>query len=90
MPINSQAEINFIVSRRPPSVTEFMQNDTDKDGKISKTEAPEQMQRFFETNDADKDGFLNETEVKAMVERMKAFSRPPEGGGGPSAAPGGQ
>ena len=77
--------------RRPPSVTEFMQNDTDKDGKISKSEAPEQVQRFFDTNDADKDGFLDSAEAKAMVDRMKAFmARPPEGGGGPPAAPGGQ
>ena len=77
--------------RRPPSVAEFLKSDADKDGKISKSEAPAgPMQQFFDNNDADKDGFLNETEVKAMVERMKAFSRPPEGGGGPSAAPGGQ
>lgn len=77
--------------RKPPSVTEFMKNDADKDGKISKSEAPEQMQRFFDNNDTDKDGFLDATEVKAMVERMKAFmSRPPEGGGGPPTAPGGQ
>ena len=78
-------------ARKPPSVTEFMKSDADKDGKISKSEAPEQMQRFFDNNDADKDGFLDATEVKAMVERMKAFmSRPPEGGGGPPAGPGGQ
>ena len=77
--------------RKPPSVAEFMKSDADKDGKISKSEAPEQMQRFFDNNDADKDGFLDATEVKSMVERMKAFmSRPPEGGGGPPSAPGGQ
>ena len=77
--------------RKPPSVAEFMKNDADKDGKISKSEAPEQMQRFFDNNDADKDGFLDATEVKAMVERMKAFmSRPPEGAGSPPSAPGGQ
>lgn len=77
--------------RKPPSVTDFMKNDTDKDGKISKSEAPEQMQRFFDNNDADKDGFLDGTEVKAMVDRIKSFmSRPPEGGGGTPAAPGGQ
>lgn len=77
--------------RKPPSVAEFMKSDTDKDGKISKSEAPEQMQRFFDNNDADKDGFLDATEVKAMVERMKSFmSRPPEGRGGPPSGPGGQ
>lgn len=78
-------------TRRPPSVSDFMKNDADKDGKISKSEAPEPMQRFFDNNDADKDGFLDGTEVKAMVDRMKAFmSRPPDGAGGPPAAPGGQ
>lgn len=72
--------------RKPPSVAEFMKSDADKDGKISKAEAPEQMQRFFDNNDANKDGFLDATEVKAMVDRIKSFmSRPPEGG-----APGGQ
>jgi multidrug efflux pump subunit AcrA (membrane-fusion protein) len=80
--------------RQPPSVAEFMKYDADKDGKISKAEAPEQMQRFFDNNDANKDGFLDATEVKAMVDRIKSFmSRPPEGGGGPGsppAAPGGQ
>jgi multidrug efflux pump subunit AcrA (membrane-fusion protein) len=77
--------------RRPPSVADFMKNDTDKDGKISKSEAPEQMQRFFDNNDTDKDGFLDAVEVKAMVERIKSFmSRPPEAGGGPPAGPGGQ
>ncbi len=77
--------------RKPPSVAEFMKSDADKDGKISKSEAPEQMQRLFDNNDADKDGFLDTTELKAMVERIKSFmSRPPEGGGGPPSAPGGQ
>ncbi len=77
--------------RKPPSVAEFMKSDADKDGKISKSEAPETMQRFFDNNDADKDGFLDATEVKAMVDRIKSFmSRPPEGGGGPPSAPDGQ
>lgn len=78
--------------RRPPSVSDIMKNDADKDGKISKSEAPAgPMQQFFDINDADKDGFLNDKEVKAMVDRMKAFmSRPPDGAGGPPAAPGGQ
>lgn len=85
------AGVKKAAARKPLSVTEFMKNDADKDGKISKSEAPEQMQRFFDNNDADKDGFLDATEVKAMVERMKSFmSRPPEGGGGPPSAPGGQ
>ena len=67
-----------------------MDYDTDKDGKISKSEAPETMQRYFDNNDTDKDGFLDDKEVKAMVDRRKSFtSRPPEGGGPPS-APGGQ
>ncbi|MFM9962168.1 MAG: HlyD family efflux transporter periplasmic adaptor subunit [Planctomycetaceae bacterium] len=85
------AEPKKAATRKPPTVVEFMKSDTDKDGKISKTEAPEQMQRFFENNDTDKDGFLDATEVKAMVEKMKAFKpRPTEGGGGPPSAPGGQ
>jgi multidrug resistance efflux pump len=75
--------------RRALSVSEFMKHDADKDGKISKSEAPEQMQRFFDNNDTDKDGFLDSTEVKAMVERMKAFMQRQSEGGGPS-APGGQ
>lgn len=77
-------------TRKPPSVAEFMKNDADKDGKISRSEAPEQMQRFFDNNDVDKDGMLDATEVKAMVDRMKAFMSRPAEGGNPPSAPGGQ
>ncbi len=89
--VGDSAAAKKAAGRKPTSVAEFMKNDADKDGKISKSEAPEQMLRLFDTNDADKDGFLDATELKAMVERIKSFmSRPPEGGGGPPSAPGGQ
>ena len=79
--------------RKPPTVAEFMKNDADKDGKISKSEAPETMQRFFDFVDTDKDGFLNQTEITEMVKRNR--ERQQQGGaaggaGAPSGSPGGQ
>ena len=43
-----------------------MQSDQDGDGKISKDEAPEFMQQFFDRVDANADGFLDETEIQSM------------------------
>ena len=38
-------------------------NDTDGDGKVSKEEAPENYQRFFDRLDKNSDGFIEESEV---------------------------
>ena len=48
-------------------------NDTDGDGKVSKEEAPENYQRFFDRLDKNGDGFIEESEVSG-------------GGGGGAAA----
>ena len=44
----------------------LMQYDSDGDGKISKSEAPEQMQTFFDRMDPNKDGFIDAAEIQAM------------------------
>lgn len=80
-------------ARKPPSVSEIMQHDADKDGKVSKSEAPETMQRFFDFVDTDKDGFLNQTEIGEMVKRSRERQQQGGGSGSPGgspAAPGGQ
>ena len=46
-----------------------MQSDQDGDGKISKDEAPEFMQSFFDRVDTNADGFLDESEIQAMRSR---------------------
>ncbi|MCA9217405.1 MAG: TolC family protein [Planctomycetales bacterium] len=58
------------------------QFDKDGDGKVSKAEAPERMQSFFDRIDSDGDGFLDSSELKSM-------SRPRggPGGGGPGGRP---
>ena len=58
--------------------------DANKDGKLSKEEAPDRMKENFDRIDANSDGFLDETELKQMAERMReAFGNRPEGAGPP-------
>jgi hypothetical protein len=51
--------------------------DKDKDGKISRDEAPEQMKAFFDQMDGNKDGFVDAKEMAEIRKKMGA------GGGGP-------
>ena len=55
-----------------------MQFDADGDGKISREEAPERMQEFFDEIDTNSDGFADEAELEA---RRAAFQRGGRGGG---------
>ena len=48
-----------------------MQDDRNKDGKISKDEAPSFMNSFFDRVDSDGDGFIDQKELDAMRQRMK-------------------
>ena len=43
-----------------------MRYDQNKDGKISRTEVPKQMSRFFDMVDKNKDGFLDSTEMQSF------------------------
>lgn len=47
----------------------LMANDKDQDGKLSKDEMPERMQRIFKRADANADGFLDQEEIKVVLER---------------------
>lgn len=63
----------------PVNMMRFL--DKDKDGKISKTEAPERMAGRFDQIDADGDGFIDQTELqKVFANRGNQTSR---GKGGP-------
>lgn len=53
--------------------------DLDKDGKLSKDEAPEPMQAFFDNLDKNADGFADESEMKAAMAAMRRMQQ----GGGP-------
>lgn len=56
-------------------VKRWMELDKDGDGRVSKDEAPERMQRFFDRIDANGDEFLDKKEIKtsakAMAKRFK-------------------
>ena len=45
--------------------------DTDKDGRISKDEAPDRMRERFDMIDANSDGFLDKEEQEALIARMR-------------------
>jgi hypothetical protein len=45
--------------------------DADKDGRISKDEAPSPLKERFDRADANGDGFLDEAEQRQMFERMR-------------------
>jgi multidrug resistance efflux pump len=62
--------------------------DLDKDGKLSKDEAPEPMKAFFDNLDKNGDGFADDKEMSAAMAAMKKMQQGGAGGpGGPG--PGG-
>jgi hypothetical protein len=63
-----------------------MQLDKDGDGKVSKDEAPEPMQNFFDRLDGNSDGFIDKAESDEMRRRFGRGGQggPPGGGGVPS------
>ncbi len=60
-----------------------MSNDKNGDGFVSKEEAPEFLQRFFDRVDTNTDGKISKEEADAARERMR------QGGGGGPGGPGG-
>ncbi|MCA9264435.1 MAG: HlyD family efflux transporter periplasmic adaptor subunit [Planctomycetales bacterium] len=78
---------------RGPSF-DLMQFDSDGDGRVSKDEAPERMQNFFDRMDPNGDGFIDQAEVDEMRSRFGGGRGGPgrggpEGGGPGSGGPGG-
>ncbi len=73
-------------SRGPLKVSDY---DKDGDGKMSKAEAPEQMQNFFDRIDTNMDGFVTQAEATASYQRMQQRMQQGGGPGGPGAPGGG-
>lgn len=68
-------------------VERIMSFDANKDGKLSKKELPERMQRIIERNDANKDGVLDKAELEKVAAQ---FGQAREGAGeGRGRGPGG-
>jgi hypothetical protein len=59
-----------------------MQFDADGDGRVTKQEAPERMQRFFDHMDSNGDGAIDEAEIEEMRNRYRGG---PGSGRGPGA-----
>jgi len=60
-------------------IDRIMENDANKDGKVSKEEAPERMREGFDRMDNNKDGFIDRAELEEMGRRFR---------GGPGGRPG--
>ena len=58
----------------------FERNDANKDGKLSKDEAPERMKENFDRMDADSDGFLTTEEFVRAMARFGGGPREPSSG----------
>jgi hypothetical protein len=71
---------------RPGNSAEFLDRvmsfDEDKDGKLSRKEIPERMQRMLDRGDSNKDGALDRDELKKMFESFQS-GRGGQGGGRP-------
>lgn len=73
------------------SVEGLMGFDKDDDGKVTKEELPEPMQRMFQRGDANGDGAIDREEAEKLVEQLERFRRDrPEGGPGGPGGPGGE
>jgi Ca2+-binding EF-hand superfamily protein len=68
-------------------VNRMFEMDADKDGKISKEEGGERMERFFGFMDGDKDGFLTREEVESAMSRFGGGRGGNRGGRGGGQAP---
>jgi Ca2+-binding EF-hand superfamily protein len=64
-------------------VDRIMQSDANNDGKVSKDELPERMQRLMGSLDADKDGFITREEAEKGLAEIRGGGQPgrPEGEG---------
>ena len=50
--------------------------DSDGDGKISRDEAPEPMQGFFDNLDENSDGYIDQQEIETMRSRFQRRGGP--------------
>jgi len=70
-----------------PSPADFaariMGNDKNGDGKVTKNELPEFLQRILDRADTNKDGAIDKAEAKKMAERFGGGRRPSGAGRGP-------
>ena len=71
-------------------VERIFENDANSDGKISKDELPERMQRIFDRADGDSDGFITKDELTSMFEQRGGGGGGGVRRGGPGGGQGGQ
>ncbi len=58
-----------------------MSNDKNKDGKVTREELPERMQRILDRADTNEDGAIDKSEAKAMSEASGRGGRRGAAGG---------
>ncbi|MEX2217446.1 MAG: PDZ domain-containing protein, partial [Phycisphaerales bacterium] len=64
--------------------------DANKDGKIERSEVPEQMERMFDRFDANSDGAIDEAELRAISQRTPGAGTGRQGGRGEQGGRGGR
>ncbi|REK12903.1 MAG: efflux RND transporter periplasmic adaptor subunit [Planctomycetota bacterium] len=81
-PAEMPAEAEGGQARKPAGGSAgLMSADADGDGKVSREEAPEQVQNFFDRIDSDSDGFISSSEAAAAAAARKRMQEQAAGGG---------
>lgn len=57
-------------AKQQQQVENWLERDSNKDGRLAKDETDGLQKRFFDRNDANKDGLLDKAELKALAQRL--------------------
>lgn len=67
---NADRTAKLLDTKQQTQIDNWLRNDANKDGKLSKDETDGLQKRFFDRNDRNQDGFLDQAELKALAKRL--------------------